>query len=221
MLNILIMGPAGSGKGSMSELIIKDYSIAHISTGDMFRAEISSKTELGVLAKSYIDQGCLVPDDVTIAMVSKRLAQQDCLKGYLLDGFPRSLPQAMAYDSAMEESNRNANIVINLVVNFEALATRIENRRTCKKCGAIYNLKTLPPKVDGICDNCGQQLFQRADDNREALKTRLESYEKETSPVVSYYRKKGLVYDVDASRDIKDVYNDIKTIIEKHINQEA
>lgn len=221
MLNMLIMGPAGSGKGSMSELIVQKYALTHISTGDMFRAEIGNQTELGVLAKSYIDAGKLVPDDVTIAMVSKRLAQKDCQEGYLLDGFPRSLPQAQAYDEVMKKSNREANIVINLTVDFEALASRIENRRTCKKCGAIYNLKTLPPKVDGICDNCGEHLFQRNDDNRDALKVRLENYDKETAPVIEYYRAKGIVYDIDASQSMSEVFEKIDSIIERHINQEA
>jgi len=216
MLNMLIMGPAGSGKGTMSELIVKSYNIPHISTGDMFRYEIGNNTELGIKAKEYIDKGCLVPDEVTISMVSKRLAQNDCQKGYLLDGFPRSLPQAKAYDEAMEKTVQKVDLVINLVIDEEVLASRIVNRRICKDCGAIYNLTKDACAHTGVCEKCHGQLYQRSDDTIEALKKRMSSYEKETAPVVEYYRNKGIVYDVDASKSKNDVFSAVDEIIKKH-----
>ena len=202
-LNMLIMGPAGAGKGTMSELIEKKYNVAHISTGDMFRSEIKNNTELGQKATEYIKQGLLVPDEVTIAMVLKRMSQPDCDGGYLLDGFPRSLVQADVFDTKVIETPKEVNIVINLTVDKEALFDRIENRRICRQCGAVYNMHTLPPKVEGVCDNCGGELYQRADDNRESLERRMQSYEEETFPVLTHYRRLNLVHDVNASHTIE------------------
>lgn len=215
MLNILIMGPAGSGKGTMSEFIVKEHNITHISTGDMFRYEIGNNTELGVQAKAFIDKGMLVPDELTISMVSKRLANNDCQKGYLLDGFPRTLPQAIGYEFATANSSKAVNCVIHLNVDYKVLENRIVNRRICKNCGAIYNLNKDACASTGICDKCGGQLYQRTDDTIEALEKRMASYESETAPVIDYYRQKGLVYDVDAAGSIEDIMKVINSIINK------
>jgi len=216
-LNMLIMGPAGAGKGTMSELIEKKYNVAHISTGDMFRSEIKNNTELGQKATEYIKQGLLVPDEVTIAMVLKRMSQPDCDGGYLLDGFPRSLVQADVFDTKVIETPKEVNIVINLTVDKEALFDRIENRRICRQCGAVYNMHTLPPKVEGVCDNCGGELYQRADDNRESLERRMQSYEEETFPVLTHYRRLNLVHDVNASQTIEEVWTDVQKVIDGFI----
>lgn len=203
------MGPAGSGKGTMSSLIKEHFPVAHISTGDMFREEIKLNTSLGQEANSYISKGQLVPDDVTIAMVKSRLTHDDCANGFLLDGFPRSLAQAVAIDDI------GINAVINLTIDENLLVDRIVYRRVCKKCGATYNLKNLPPKMEGICDKCGSELKQRNDDTYEKLMVRLESYARQTQPVVEFFREKGVVYDVDAGRTIDEIYSDIEKILTK------
>lgn len=215
MLKVLIMGPAGSGKGTMSELICEQYKIQHISTGDMFREEFKNNTPLGQEAKVYIDKGLLVPDGVTIAMVKARLTREDCANGYLLDGFPRSLAQA----EAIEDLNVNA--VINLTIDESQLVHRIVDRRLCRGCGAIYNITSNPSKVEGVCDICGGELYQRSDDTIEKLQTRLESYANETQPVIDYYRQKGVVIDVDASKKVEEVFQQIEdslTNLLKEIN---
>lgn len=216
-LNVLIMGPAGAGKGTMSELIEENYHLQHISTGDMFRENLKNNTELGQKAKSYMDQGLLVPDDVTIEMVLDRLERDDCKQGYLLDGFPRSLVQANVFDTKVMDSQLEINLVINLVVNEEDLISRIENRRVCRNCGATYNLITIPSKVEGVCDECGGELYQRSDDNRESLTKRLQSYKEETAPVLEHYRRLNLVKDVNASQTIEDVWQELKSIIDAHL----
>ena len=207
MLRMLIMGPAGSGKGTMSERICADYRIPHISTGDMFREELKLNTELGQQAQSYMSQGLLVPDEVTIAMVKSRISRDDCANGYLLDGFPRSLPQAMAI------SDLDIDAVINLKIDEQLLVDRIVERRICRNCGAIYNRISLPSKVEGVCDQCGGELYQRSDDSYEKLRVRLDSYHNETQAAVDYFRDRGLVYDVDAGQAKEDVYRDIQAAL--------
>ena len=199
-MNILIMGPAGSGKGTMSAKILESFKIPHISTGDMFRANIKEGTELGKKAQEYMNAGKLVPDEITVAMVADRLKQPDCQVGYLLDGYPRTLVQV--------------EVVINLVVEFEALADRITGRRMCKNCGAIYHVRNHPSQVEGICDVCGSPLIQRADDTEEQLRVRLDEHEKNTKPVLDYYREKGLVVDINATRSIDEVWNDVAAALE-------
>ena len=212
-MNILIMGPAGSGKGTMSSKIIEGYEVPHISTGDMFRAAIKEGTELGLTAKKYIDQGMLVPDEITIAMVKERLAQPDCQEGYLMDGYPRTLKQAHVFEEIAEELNRPVDVVINLTVEFDELAKRVTGRRLCKNCGAIYHITNFPPKQEGICDTCGSPLIQRSDDTVEQLRVRLSEHHKNTEPVLAFYAEKGLVKDVNASQDIESVWHDIKEVL--------
>lgn len=208
-MNILIMGPAGSGKGTMSERIRDHFQIPHISTGDMFRENIKKKTGLGLTAQSYINDGKLVPDSLTVAMVKDRIDKDDCSAGYLLDGFPRSLPQAMELGK-IATGDKSVELVLNLTIPFDELVNRITGRRLCKGCGSIYHTIAHPSKVEGVCDNCGGQLYQRADDTVESLKVRLAEYENNTRPVLDYYSKKGLVVNIDASLPIDEVWQQVK-----------
>ncbi len=214
-MNILIMGPAGAGKGTMSDLILKEYDIPHISTGDMLRENVRNNTELGKEAKSYMDAGKLVPDDVINAMVEKRLQEPDCQKGYLLDGFPRTLVQAEAFEKIEENIGKPVESVIALEVGFDTLVDRITGRRICPKCGAIYHTHNHPPKVEGICDNCGSELNQRKDDTVEQLKVRMDEYEKSTKPVIDFYDKRGVVTYIDASKESKVVFEQVKETLSK------
>ena len=196
--NIILMGPPGAGKGTLAKQLMTAYDLVHISTGDMFREAIKAGTELGKLAKSYIDHGDLVPDEVTIGIVKERLGQDDCEKGFLLDGFPRTLPQAEALKKLSIEVNRPIEVVINLDCDKNELIRRISGRRVCKNCGAPYHVVTLKPKVEGVCDICGGPLYQRADDNEEALKVRLEHYVQSTKPLLDFYAKEGLLKSFDS-----------------------
>lgn len=214
-MNILIMGPAGAGKGTMSESILKEYDIPHISTGDMLRENVRNHTKLGEEAKSYMDAGKLVPDDVINAMVEDRLKQPDCEKGYLLDGFPRTLVQAEAFKKIEESTGKHVESVLALEVNFDILADRITGRRVCPKCGAIYHIKNKPSKVEGICDECGEKLVQRKDDTIEQLKVRMDEYEKSTKPVIDYYEERGVVTHIDASQDRELVFKQVQETLEK------
>lgn len=193
MLNIILMGPPGAGKGTQAKILIAKFNIPHISTGDMFREAIKEGTPLGKLAASYINDGHLVPDDVTIGLVKERLSKDDCANGYLLDGFPRTIPQAEALEVLTKEIGREVNYVINIDTPKEELVSRICGRRVCKKCGAPYHIVNVKPKVDGVCDICGGELVQRPDDNEEALSIRLEAYNKQTKPLLDFYAKKGLL----------------------------
>ena len=213
-MNILIMGPAGAGKGTMSELILKEYDIPHITTGDMLRENVRNNTELGKLAKSYMEAGKLVPDDVINAMVEDRLQQPDCQKGYLLDGFPRTLVQAEAFSEIADKIGKPVECVIALEVDFEILKDRITGRRICSKCGAIYHIKGHPSKVEGVCDECGGELIQRKDDTVEQLKVRMDEYEKSTKPVIDFYEARGVVKHVNAAQAKEDVFAVIQEALE-------
>lgn len=213
-MNILIMGPAGSGKGTMSAKIIAEYQVPHISTGDMFREAIKQDTELGRIAKNYIDDGKLVPDEITIAMIKDRLAQPDCKKGYLLDGYPRTLKQAHVFEEIAETIEKPVEVVLNLTVDFDELAKRITGRRLCKNCGAIYHTTNFPSKVEGICDTCGTPLIQRSDDTVEQLRVRLDEHVKNTGPVLEHYQQMGVVKNIKASQNVEDVWHDIREILE-------
>ena len=209
------MGPAGAGKGTMSDLILKEYDIPHISTGDMLRDNVRNNTELGNLAKSYMDAGNLVPDDVIIAMVEKRLQEDDCQKGYLLDGFPRTLVQAEAFEKIENKIGKPVECVIALEVGFDTLVERITGRRICPKCGAIYHIHNKPSKIEGICDVCGSELTQRKDDTVEQLTVRMDGYEKSTKPVIDFYNKRGIVSYIDASQETAAVFEKVKEALSK------
>lgn len=209
-MNILIMGPAGAGKGTMSDLILKEYDIPHISTGDILRENVRNNTELGLTAKSYMESGRLVPDDVINAMVEKRLQEDDCQKGYLLDGFPRTLVQAQAFEKISEKIGKPVECVLALEVDFDVLKERITGRRVCPKCGAIYHIHNFPSKVEGICDVCGSELKQRSDDTVEKLTQRMEEYENSTKPVIDFFEDKNVVKHLNAAEKPEIVFGKIQ-----------
>lgn len=214
MLNIILMGPPGAGKGTQSELIVKNYGIKHISTGDMFREAFVNKTELGLKAKVFMDKGELVPDEVTIGIVKERLSKDDCKDGYLLDGFPRTIVQADALKELLAEIERPLSAVINLSVDEEKLIARIASRRICKTCGASYNLLTKIPSKDGVCDACSGELILRDDDKPESFSVRLSAYKAKTLPLVEYYRHEGLLHEVNGLGGIEEISLEISKIID-------
>ena len=213
-LNILLLGAPGAGKGTQAQLIKEKYHIPHISTGDMFREAIRNKTPVGLLADSFISKGQLVPDDVTIALVKERLSKDDCANGYLLDGFPRTLVQAEALAQLTSDIARPIELVINVDVDENKLIDRISGRRMCKGCGASYHVTNLPPKVEGVCDVCGGELYIRKDDNVDALKVRLEAYHTQTQPLINYYAQYGLIGEVNGDTSLENVFKAITDIIE-------
>ncbi len=212
---ILLMGPPGAGKGTQAEKLIRDYGIPQISTGDMFRAAVKSGTELGKEAKSYMDKGALVPDSVTIGIVGERLAQKDCQKGWILDGFPRTEAQAKALDDILKEMNISLTAVLEIKADAKGLIKRISGRLVCKGCGASFHKDFRPPAKEGICDNCGGELYQRADDNEATVGERLEVYEKSTRPLIDYYKKTGKLYEIDGDQEMDKVYDDICGVLKK------
>lgn len=207
--NIILMGPPGAGKGTAAKQLKEAFNLIHISTGDMFREAIKEKTELGLLAQSYMTKGDLVPDDVTIGIVKDRLKKDDCKDGFLLDGFPRTLAQAEALSKLAKEINREIDVVINLDCPKEELIKRISGRRVCRICGAPFNVDSMKPKVDGVCDYCGGELYQRADDTKEALEVRLSHYVSATKPLLDYYEKLGLVKNFDSLKGKEHVFDAI------------
>jgi len=212
-MQIIFLGPPASGKGTQSAFIVEKYNIPHVSTGDILRKAIKERTPAGILAEKIINEGNLVPDDVMINIVKDRLSKPDCKNGFLLDGFPRTIPQAEALEVITKEINQPIDLVINLVIDQDLLIERVIGRRICKSCNASYHLKNNPPKKQGVCDICGGELFQRADDNEQSVKVRLEAYDKQTSPLVHYYAEKGIVKDIDASKEIDQIFDDISKII--------
>lgn len=208
-MHILLMGPPGAGKGTQAAELVKAFAIPHIATGDMFRAAIKEGTALGREAKGYMDQGKLVPDSVTIGIVRERLAKDDCKKGFILDGFPRTVEQADALDGILKELGLKLTRVLNINVPAADLIERATGRRICKQCGATYHVKFNPPKKEGICDACGGELFQRADDTAETMKNRLSVYEASTKPLIDYYEKAGIYTEVDGRQAIDKVTADL------------
>jgi adenylate kinase len=213
-MNIILFGPPGAGKGTQAKKMVDYYGIPQISTGDILRANVREGTELGLAAKKYMDKGELVPDEVLIGIIKNRLKEQDCEKGFILDGYPRTIPQADALAVILDEINKPIDTVLNLEVPDEELVERISGRLMCN-CGASYHRTFNPPKKDEICDICGGKVFQRADDKEEAVKTRLSVYKKQTEPLIDYYAKQGLLITLDGTKDIDKVFEDIKAALAK------
>ncbi len=214
-MNLILLGAPGAGKGTQAKMISEKYGIPQISTGDMLREAVAKGTELGKKAKEYMDRGELVPDEVVIGIVRERLQQPDCSKGFILDGFPRTIAQAEALDKMLDELGMKIDAVINIAVPEEEVVKRIVNRRTCRKCGAVYHLIYNPPKEDNKCDKCGGELYQRDDDKEETVRERYRVYKENTEPLIDYYRKKGVLYDVDGTKDINGVWEEIDAILQK------
>jgi adenylate kinase len=212
-MKIIMLGAPGAGKGTQAKQIASKYSIPHISTGDIFRANIKNGTELGKKAKEYMDQGLLVPDELTCDLVMDRIAQDDAKNGFVLDGFPRTIPQAEALDAALAEAGESVDYAINVDVPDENIVTRMSGRRACVKCGATYHVKYNAPKTEGVCDNCGSELIQRDDDKPETVLNRLSVYHEQTQPLIDYYDGKGIVKNIDGTKDLDAVFADITAIL--------
>ncbi|QTQ11195.1 adenylate kinase [Treponema parvum] len=204
-MNFIFLGPPGAGKGSLAVKVAQEYKIPHISTGDIFRAAIKNKTPLGIQVKAIIDSGSLVSDEITSALVKERLAEGDCKNGFILDGFPRTIPQAKALDTFCPDTT-----AVNFAIPEESVIRRLSTRRVCKKCGENYNIVSVPPKKEGICDKCGGELFQRDDDKPEAISHRMEVYREQTEPLIAFYREKGRLFDIDAEKPTAEVLKSFK-----------
>ena len=212
-MRIIMLGAPGAGKGTQAKKIAEKYNIPHISTGDIFRANIKNGTELGVKAKSYMDQGLLVPDELVVDLVADRIQQDDAKAGYVLDGFPRTIPQAESLDAALAKMGEKIDYAIDVEVPDENIINRMSGRRACVKCGATYHLQYAKPKADGVCDVCGEQLILRDDDKPETVQKRLTVYHQQTQPLIDYYEKQNAVKEVDGTKDMEDVFADIVSIL--------
>ena len=213
MLNIVIFGAPGSGKGTQSEKIVEKYGINHISTGDVLRAEIKNGTELGQKAKKYMDQGLLVPDELTCDLVMDRIGQEDCRNGFVLDGFPRTIPQAEALDAALVKIGQKMDFAVDVDVPDENIVNRMSGRRACLNCGATYHIVSIPTKVEGICDRCGNPVVLRDDDKPETVQKRLKVYHEQTQPLIDYYKKQNILKSVDGTQPMEKVFADIVAIL--------
>ena len=214
-MRILLMGPPGAGKGTQAEKLTEILNIPHISTGDMFRKAIKEQTELGKKAKSFMDKGELVPDEVTVGIVKDRIKEEDCKNGFLLDGFPRTVVQADALGKMLEDLGIKLDSVINVEVPFEELIGRLTGRRICRSCGATYHMLFNPPKVEGVCDKCSGELYQRDDDTEATAKNRLEVYEKQTAPLLEYYNNTGLLVNINGNQTMEEVLSEILKVLGK------
>ncbi len=215
MIRLLLIGPPGAGKGTQATIISKKYGIPQIATGDMLRQEVKNASDLGTKAKAYMDKGELVPDSLVISMLEKRLKGKDASKGFILDGFPRTVAQADALDNKFKELEIDKFVVIELKVNEESIIKRLSARRTCNSCGKIFNLMTEPPKKDGVCDDCNGSLYQRDDDKEATIRERFKVYNSKTAPLVEYYAKKGMLKTVTADGSIEAINTSIVAIIDK------
>lgn len=213
-MKIIMVGAPGAGKGTQAKRIAEKYGIPHVSTGDIFRANLKEGTELGLKAKVFMDKGALVPDEITIGMLMDRIHQTDCKDGYVLDGFPRNIPQAEALTKALSEANESMDAVVDVDVPDENIMDRMSGRRTCRKCGEGYHTKYNPPKVDGICDVCGGELYIRDDDKLETVKKRLTVYHDQTQPLIDYYTKQGILKSVNGTQMMEKVFADIVKILD-------
>lgn len=212
-MKIIMLGAPGAGKGTQAKKIAEKYGIPHISTGDIFRANIKGGTELGMKAKSYMDQGQLVPDDVTIDMLLDRISEADCQNGYVLDGFPRTIPQAESLTKALEERGEKMDFAVNVDVPDESIVTRMGGRRACLKCGATYHVMFNPPKAEGVCDVCKEALVLRDDDKPETVQKRLSVYHDQTQPLIEYYKGQGILVTVDGTKELNEVFKDIVAVL--------
>lgn len=212
-MKIIMLGAPGAGKGTQAKMIAEKYSIPHISTGDIFRANIKEGTELGKKAKTYMDKGELVPDELVVDLVVDRLAKDDAVKGYVLDGFPRTIPQAEALDAALAKRNEKVDFAIDVNVPDENIVKRMSGRRACVGCGATYHILNVPPKKEGICDTCGGELILRDDDKPETVLNRLSVYHEQTQPLIDYYTKEGILKTVDGTVPMMDVFSAITAIL--------
>ena len=208
-MKIVMLGAPGAGKGTQAVNIAKEFGIPHISTGDIFRANIKNQTELGMKAKSYMDQGALVPDDITIGMLLDRIADNDCKNGFVLDGFPRTIPQAESLKAALSLQDTRIDHAVDIEVPDEVITSRMGGRRSCPKCGGTYHIVFNAPKKEGICDNCGSELVQRADDKPETVLARLKTYHEQTQPLIDFYKKEGVLDTVDGTKKPDEVLKDI------------
>ena len=208
-MNLILLGPPGAGKGTQAVKIVEKYGIPQISTGDIFRKNIKEGTELGKEAKPYMDKGELVPDDLVIAIATSRLLEEDCKGGFLLDGFPRTVYQAEKLDGFLGHKGQKVDLVIALSVEDEELIRRIVGRRVCKNCGRTYHVATMRPSKEGVCDSCGGELYQRADDEETTVRTRISVYEEQTSPLISYYEKAGILVHIDGALGLENVTAEI------------
>lgn len=212
-MNIILLGPPGAGKGTQAKMLIDRYEIPQISTGDILRAAVKEGTALGKEAKSYMDKGALVPDSVVIGIVEERIQQPDCQKGYMLDGFPRTVPQAEALDEMLNKLSAQIDHVVSIEVANEELVKRLTGRRTCRECGAGYHVMFDPPKEEGVCDKCGGELYQRDDDNEETVSSRLNVYESQTLPLIDYYKAQEKIRPIDGVGEIKEIFERITVVL--------
>ncbi|SFE59977.1 adenylate kinase [Peptostreptococcus sp. D1] len=212
-MKIILLGPPGAGKGTQAANIVESYKIPHISTGDIFRKNIKEGTELGKKAQEYMNQGNLVPDELTCSLVASRLSEPDCKEGFMLDGFPRNIFQAEYLDRYLSENDLSLDTVVNIEVDPGLLVERACGRRICKTCGATFHVKFNPSKVEGICNACGSNLTQRPDDNEETVSQRIQVYLSETKPLVDYYTEKGIIANINGDQDINKVFEDIKAAL--------
>jgi adenylate kinase len=208
-MRLVLLGAPGAGKGTQAKILVEKYGIPQISTGDLLRAAVAAGTALGKEARSYMDKGELVPDSVVLGMVEERLKQDDCKKGYILDGFPRNTKQAEALDKMLSPLNMSLTAALSVDVPFDDLMKRLTGRRTCKACGQMYNIYFNAPKKEGVCDKCGGELFQRDDDKEETIKKRLEVYNAQTAPLIDYYGKKGILKSVAGTGSIDDIFKKV------------
>ncbi|MBD5552072.1 MAG: adenylate kinase [Lachnospiraceae bacterium] len=212
-MKIIMLGAPGAGKGTQAEMISEKYNLPHISTGDIFRANIKNGTELGKEAKGYMDKGLLVPDELTVRILLDRVAKEDCKNGYILDGFPRNIPQAEVLDAELNKLGDKIDAAIDIEVPDESIIKRMIGRRACVSCGATYHLENVPPKKEGICDKCGDKLILRDDDREETVKNRLNVYHEQTQPLIDFYQRKGVLKSLDGTKDMMDVFQEITEIL--------